>query len=565
MVYMSNFFFEKVQKIRNDLEKIQSQNDSALGNSPDSETYLTVLQPATEEDIRKIIMSSSSTTCAMDPIPTSLTKDCLEVLLPAITTIINRSLSEAEVPDSFKLAIIIPLLKKETLDSDVFKNYRPISNLAFLSKILERIVSVRLNSHTDSHPRSEIFQSSYKKYHSTETALLRIQNDILTSIDSKNCVALLLLDLSAAFDTVDHAVLLDRLEHRFGIKGKALQWIISYFANRKQSVIIDGEKSEERILTCNVPQGSVLGPKFFVDYESPLGDIIRSHGLSAHFYADDTQIYLTFNPDNASTSISQLEKCVTEVRNWMAANFLKLNDDKTELIFLGTHHGLSKLSLNSLQIGDCTINSSDVVRNIGAMFDNHMDMKSQVNTTCKATWLRLYQIGKIRPYLSVEETKSVVHAYITSKLDQNNSLLFGCKDTLIKKLQKVQNAAVRLIFQLKKFDHISEHMKELHWLPVFYRIRFKILLLTYKAINDLGPTYLKELLIWKIPKRSLRSSNDILLTIPITKLKTYGDRSFKAAAPKLWNSLPKEIRESDSVTSFKRALKTHLFKEAYKC
>jgi len=118
---------------------------------------------------------------------------------------------------------------------------------------------------------------------------------------------------------------------------------------------------------------------------------------------------------------------------------------------------------------------------------------------------------------------------------------------------------------MSRYDRLEPPLEELHWLPVFYRIRFKILLLTYKAINDLGPTYLKELLIWKIPKRSLRSSNDILLTIPITKLKTYGDRSFKAAAPKLWNSLPKEIRESDSVTSFKRALKTHLFKEAYKC
>ena len=336
---MSDYFSDKIKKIRNHLEIIQNnQSNNVLPDVEikESDTYLYVLQPASEEEVRKTIMSSSSTTCALDPLPTPLTKDCLDVLLPTITAIINRSLREADVPESFKLAIIIPLLKKQTLDPDILKNYRPISNLPFLSKILERVVASRLNSHTRDHPNSEKFQSAYKQYHSTESALLRIHNDILTSIDNQNCVALLLLDLSAAFDTVDHALLLQRLETRFGIKGQALKWVMSYFENRKQIVTIDGENSKETVLTCNVPQGSVLGPKFFLDYESPLGDIIRSHGLSAHFYADDTQLYLSFNPNHSASAMERLENCVSDIRNWMASNFLKLNDDKTELIFLGT-------------------------------------------------------------------------------------------------------------------------------------------------------------------------------------------------------------------------------------
>ena len=393
--------------------------------------------------------------------------------------------------------------------------------------------------------------------------MIKIQDDILTSIDQNKCVVLLLLDLSAAFDTVDHSILLTRLNKRFGIQKQAHKWISSYFENRKQAVVIDGNYSKEHILTCNVPQGSVLGPKFFLDYESPLGNIIRSHGMSAHFYADDTQIYLAFDPDSESLSMSKLEDCIADIRKWMSSNYLKLNDDKTELIFLGTSKNLSKLTITSVQIGDSKIESSSHVRNIGAIFDSQLKMDKQVLNTCKSAWFRLYQIGKIRPYLSSDQTKSIIHAYVTSKLDQNNSLLVGCPDTLLARLQKVQNAAAKLIFKANKYDHVTGLLKELHWLPLCKRIVFKVLLFTYKALNGEGPKYLSDSLTWHNPKRSLRSSNSLLLNIPKTRLKTYGDRAFSVAAPRLWNDLPLRIRQSSSTNIFKTNLKTYLFKSVY--
>ena len=337
------------------------------------------------------------------------------------------------------------------------------------------------------------------------------------------------------------------------------------FDNRRQTVFISGTQSKEQVLTCNVPQGSVLGPKFFLDYESPLGDIIRSHGLTAHFYADDTQIYLSFKPEDEATSIAKLENCVAEVRQWMASNFLKLNDEKTELIFLGSSHNLSRLSCSSILVGDSTISDSTKVRNIGAIFDQQMKMEQQVQDTCKAAWYRLHQIGKIRPFLSSNETKSIVHAYVTSKIDQNNSLLLGCPDNLLRKIQKIQNASAKLIFQAKKHDHVTGLLKELHWLPVQKRIIFKVLLLTFKALNGQGPIYLQDFLKFHTPSRTLRSSGDLLLQVPKTRLKTYGDRAFQAAAPRLWNNIPPSIRHSSSVAIFKRSLKTHLFKAAYDC
>ena len=261
--------------------------------------------------------------------------------------------------------------------------------------------------------------------------------------------------------------------------------------------------------------------------------------------------------------MQKLEDCVADIRKWMSANFLKLNDDKTELLFLGTPQNLAKLTLTTVQIGSSTIVSSSHVRNIGAMFDPQLKMNIQVSSACKSAWYRLYQIGKIRPYLSADQTKSIIHAYVTSKLDQNNSLLIGCPDVLINRLQKVQNAAAKLIFQASKYDHVTILLKELHWLPLNQRIVFKILLLTFKALHGQGPQYLCESLTWHKPSRSLQSSNDLLLVVPKTRLKTYGDRAFRAVAPRLWNDLPLSLRQSPSTNSFKTNLKTYLFKNVY--
>jgi hypothetical protein len=368
------------------------------------------------------------------------------------------------------------------------------------------------------------------------------------------------------FDTVEHSILLQWLKHRFGITDKAHTWIRTYLSNRKQSILIDNVHSKELVVNFNLPQGSVLGPRFFKDYESPVGKIIRSFGLQAHFYADDTQLYIAFAPDDKEdVCIQNVEACVSEIRQWMAANYLKLNDDKTEFIVLGSRHSLSKVSSSSVQIGEICVNASSSVRNIGAVFDTQMKMNMQVTAVCKSAWFQIHQIGKIRKYLTSDQTKSIVHAFVISKLDNNNSLLLGVPDSTIAKLQRIQNAAAKLIYRAKKYDHVTGLLKDLHWLPVKHRIHFKVLLLTFKALHGQGPQYLLDLLAWYTPQRTLRSSRNLLLHVPQTHLKTYGDRAFEAAAPKLWNALPLHVRESNSVLCFKQNLKTHLFKLAYKC
>ena len=207
-------------------------------------------------------------TCALDLLPASVLTKCLQRLLPVITDIVNRSLDEALRPNSLKTALIIPLLKKTNLDTEDFKNFRPVTNLPFISKLIEKSVAVQLVQYIDDNNFDEKLQSAYKKLHSTETALLRIHDDILRTVDRGCTVVSLLLDLSAAFDTVDHGLLLPRLNTRFGIKGKVLAWFKSYPTDRSQFVSINGSNSSHSDLMFGVPQGSVLGPILYLLYVS---------------------------------------------------------------------------------------------------------------------------------------------------------------------------------------------------------------------------------------------------------------------------------------------------------
>ena len=337
-------------------------------------------------------------------------------------------------------------------------------------------------------------QSAYRQYHSTETALLHIQNDLLLALDRKQCVAMVMIDLSAAFDTVNHDILLHRLSERYGIKGNVHKWLQSYLTGRKQFVTIKGERSSEISKHCDVPQGSVLGPNLYEDYSAaPVGDILRKHELLFHIYADDTQIYLPFAPGNETEALDRLERCLAEVRQWVATNWLQLNDSKTEFIIFGSKQNLSSLKRNSLTIGECEIPATkDAVRSIGAYLDCNMKMEKQLTSVSKSCWYHLYQISKIRRYLTTEQAKSVIHAYVTSRLDQNNSLLLGLPKKSLRCLQCIQNACAKLIVGGKKHDHVTPILISLHWLPVEQRIIFKVLLLAFKALNEKGPTYLKD-------------------------------------------------------------------------
>ena len=243
-------------------------------------------QPVSIFDIEKVIFRMPSKSCSLDPLPTKLVKMCIKELTPVIYEILNHSLMQGHVPDALKVACITPVLKKPCADTQIMKNFRPVSNLCFVSKLLENIVSSQLDKHLNSSGYVEKFQSAYKKGH---FSILKVQSDISSALDRRTVVVMVQLDMSAAFDTVNHNILLERMESEFGLGGKVISWFASYLKNRIQHVVVNGARSISVGLNHGVPQGSVLGPKLFSMYTYPLGSIISRHGLKYHIY--DTQIY----------------------------------------------------------------------------------------------------------------------------------------------------------------------------------------------------------------------------------------------------------------------------------
>lgn len=244
-------------------------------------------------------------------------------------------------------------------------------------------------------------------------------------------------------------------------------------------------------------------------------------------------------------------------------NFLKLNDDKSEVILFGSKRQQHTFSLKSFNVGSHEIDFKTCVKNIGAQFDSELSMKQQINSVVKSGWYHLRRIWRIRDFLSCDQTKILVHAFVISRLDANNCLLYGLSDQSLKPLQRLQNAAAKLIFKARKFDHVTPLLQSLHWLPVKERILFKMLLVTYKCVNGIGAVYLKDLLSPYVPSRTLRSGSDSHLLCQHRSKTKFGDRSFECAAPMEWNKLPFFIRASATTVVFKKNLKTWFFNRLY--
>ena len=251
---------------------------------------------------------------------------------------INLSLTEGSFPSHFKSGHVSPLLKKSSLNKDSMKNYRPVSNLSFLSKVLEKVVVNQLNTHINSSNTSNQYQSAYRKLHSTETALLKIHSDILASMDAGRVTALTLLDLSAAFDTIDHTILLSRLDDWFGVTGKALNWFESYLTGRCQRIKIGDCLSSKADLKFGVPRGSVFGPLLFTLCTTPLSSMIFEHAILHHLYADDSQLYVSFASGDSAAALNGLQSWRRPINwNWTQ---IKLNSS-----LLGTNDSGANTSL----------------------------------------------------------------------------------------------------------------------------------------------------------------------------------------------------------------------------
>lgn len=394
-----NFFVEKILTIR--AHVLPPSYDPSVTFTPLA--IFSHFEPVSLSKLGKIVTQIKSGSPS-DVLPPRFFKEVWGTIGPYIQRLINSSLTLGHVPAIFKQAVVQPLLKRPGLDASLLSNFRPISKLPFVSKILEKEVCSQLQTFLQSQNIFEIFQSGFKALHSTETALLRVFNDILLTADSGNSVLLVLLDLTAAFDTVDHNILIYRLEHHVGIGGTALDWFRSYLSDRSFSVSLGEFHSSSALLPCGVPQGSILGPLLFSIYLLPLGHIIKKHKVSFHFYADDCQIYLPLK-HNDLNPLRPILECLKDIRAWLALNFLNFNEKKTEVIIFGPNGpGVPPSDLGPLAW--CV---KSIVTNLGVKFDTALKMDKQVNTVVRKSFFQLRQLSKVKPFLFVTWREFCTH------------------------------------------------------------------------------------------------------------------------------------------------------------
>ena len=368
----ADFFFNKIRNIRE-----QFCNESTQKTYHRECTSFDAFLPLDREEILNIIKKMNATMSIMDPCNTRFLLKFKEIIVDAITTITNQSLTTGEFLDDWKVAAVRPLIKDPNIRTE-FKNYRPISNLSFLSKVIEKAAQVQLQKHFDEQSPLPNHQSAYKQHYSTETTVRSMCDNILKNMETQKFTSIVCLDLSAAFDTVNHKILPGILKSYFGISDHALAWISSYLSKRKFLVQIGQQISKTIELDYSVPQGSILGPILFNCYASTLMEIIpvsKESFLSG--YANDHAVIYCFSPNNKNIR-QNIASNIDKIRNWMEENQLKMNNAKTEFIAIGAGGNLKKNTLENIEIGDTIIHQTSKIKFLGVYLDEKLSLKDHV-------------------------------------------------------------------------------------------------------------------------------------------------------------------------------------------
>ena len=324
-------------------------------------------------------------------------------------------------------------------------------------------------------------------------AILGISNDILWAMEKQSITSLMAIDLSAAFDTVDHTILLTILNNKFGITDKALKWFDSYLCPRSFNIVIEGVYSQEKDLTVSAPQASCASAAIFNLYCSPLEDEVPNN-LQLSGFADDHSIRDTFKASdrNAEQKAKEnVEQCILNIKQWMDATHLKMNPAKTEFIYFGHTVQLKICTENTINIAGNLIVRSNTIKYLAVWMDQNLTFKQHITKKCQTAMLNFLKIRSIRQYLDDGTTKCLVLNLCMSHIDYCNSVLYGLPDCSINKIQRVQNMCACLVLRRNKRNSITQYLQQLHWLHVRKRITFKVLVLTFKLLHR-GPSIPQE-------------------------------------------------------------------------
>lgn len=517
---------------------------------PDEDKFR--FQAVSTRDVQRVVMSFPSDKApGYDKIPMSVIKDALPCILPILTLIVNRSLLSSVFPIAWKTSEVVPLPKDG--DHEMANNNRPVSLLPAASKICERIALNQLTSYMNKNNRLTEHQSGNKAMHSCETLNVFMTDKVLEAMDSKQLMLMVLLDLSKAFDSLEHDTLLAKL-HSLGLSHSALEWFRSYLSERSQYVRIGSEVSGLESITFGVPQGSILGPALFNIYLNDLPTI--PHFGSLESYVDDSKLYLSFPVKDVNTIVQQINEDLSLIASWCCHNHLLINPDKTKLLIMGTRQMLQKLPNCHITILGKEIAPSTSARDLGVQVDATLSYDEHITNITSTCMASLCQINRIKHLLDSRTLENVITSLVFSKLYFCSTVWANTSKTNVQKLQKIQNFAARIVTGTRKYDHITPVLNDLRWLSVSAMLAFYDAILTFKCLKGIAPKYLSSRFKTRAHVHGKNTRNKKKLDIPAFSTAA-GQRSFIYRAVKCWNTLPEEITECTSLHSFKAKAKSH--------
>ena len=506
-------------------------------------------QQVTEEEIVKVLKSIKTNACGVDKISAHFLKLVMDHIAKPLKHIVNSSFKDQIFPQQWKMALVKPL-PKINLPLEP-SDFRPISLLPALSKIMEKIAAKQMVEYLKGKNLLDTHQSAYKHNHSTLTALLNITDDIYDALEDTEITLLILLDYSKAFDCANHKLILAKLE-KCGFHIDSLGWLKSYLSKRSQQVVTDDNSSPWEDILNGVPQGSILGPLLFTILISDIKSIIK-HG-KYHLYADDTQLYYRCKVSDIAKMILKINEDLDRVADFSMRNCLKLNNGKSNYIIIGSRQNLIKLAEHPLPpvlIGENPIERKLHVKNLGVIFDDTLSWDKHINKCIGKAYGKFKQAFRFKKFLSEKAKLNISETYILSQFNYCDALFLNASKTLKNKIQKVQNSCLRFALDLRKYDHITIHMQKLNLLNMDKRRSLHSLTLMHKIVKQIAPSYLCKRIKRHVDIHNYQTRNR--LGLAIVNIKTAKkSNSFFGSTQKLYNTVSNNANLS--------ALSTNAFK-----
>ena len=527
---------------------------STLESSPDTALAFH-FREVTPLEVSEAIRLSRSQAVGVDGVPQKFIDLASDQLSPLLCSIFNRSLTTSYFPSLWRQSTIIALNKVRPPLSP--GDFRPISLLCFLSKVLERLVFNQLLDYFETNRLLDEFQSGYRADCSTQTTLLKLTEDIRTGLDRKHLTALLLFDFSKAFDSVCHNTLLRKL-HGLGLSIPVLRWISSYLSGRTQ-VVRDHAGALSQALPTNrgVPQGSVLGPLLFLVY---IGDVAVGLDRDVRYlvYADDLQIYLQCPSGDISATLGRLGDNAARVVDWATANHLNLNLGKTKAIVFSSAYYADSFANLTVQVADRVLPLESSVRNLGVIMDARLHWGEHVESVCRKANSLMYRLNHFRKSTNFSLRRHLIQSLLFPLVDYCSLVFCNLSSELNLKLERVINTGIRYIYGVRRCDHISPYRRELGWLRVATRRQYFSCCSLYKLLKCGRPSYLANFFLERANHQPPRGDRARTLVIPKWNTE-FLRKSFHVSTSSLWSSLPLSITQSSTITSFKTRLHNHLF------